>query len=108
MICSILGDGDILYYQRRLFELAENIGVESSCFILDLWDKELTVVYKKLRSLLKLSKKYGIYRFEKATERANYYNQQAVTTIKVILQNKLDHLPLDPNTDIWGQYRLDF
>jgi hypothetical protein len=108
MICSILGDGDILYYRNSLFEIAENIGVESSCLILDMWDKKLTAVYKKFRSLLKLSRKYGIHRFEKAAERANFYNQQTITAIKIILQNKLDYLALDPHTDIWGQYRLDF
>lgn len=108
MISNTLVDLDILYYRRHLFETANKIGVESSCFILDAWEKDITRLYRKYRSLFRLCRTYGKYRFEKAAERANFYNRQEPAILSFVLENGLDRLTLDKRTDLYGQKELDF
>ena len=108
MISSTFVDLDILYYRRHLFEMADKIGVEATCFILDAWEKEMTRLYKKYKSLFRLCRTYGKQRFENAAARANFYNIREPGILSFILQNGLDRLSLDKNSDIMGQQKLTF
>jgi len=108
MTLNTLYDLDMMYFRRHLYETADKIGVESTCFILDALEKDVTRLFKKNRSLFRLCRSYGKYRFEKAAERANFYNKQDPATLVFILKNNLDKLGLDKHTDLYGQQMLDF
>jgi hypothetical protein len=108
MTCSILDNDDQNYYKRRLYERAERIGIEATCFVLDLWDIELKKLYDRFKAILRLTRKYHFTAFEAACERANFYNQLSMSTLTLILKYYLNELPLDADTDIWGQKEFDF
>lgn len=55
------------------------------------------------RALCALSKIYGTNRLDKACKRALYYNLYSFSSVKKILQQNLDQLPVDQtNTDLFG------
>ena len=93
MTCSMLIDDDQIYYKHYLYERAEKIGIEASCFILDLWDVELKKLYNRFKAVLRLTKKYHFPAFKAACERANFYNQLSASTLKLILKYSLHELP---------------
>jgi len=108
MTSSIFEYDDLFYYYHHLCELAEKIGVEITCFILDAFEKDISRIYKRQLALLRLKKKYGPNRLEKAAARANYYNRQNSTYLIWLLQNGLENLPLKNHIDFSGQMHLDF
>lgn len=108
MICNMIDDGNESYYRIHLCTRAEKIGIETTCFILDLWDIELKRLYNRFKTILRLTKKYHYTAFEAACERANFYNQISAPALRMILKYHLYDLPLSHDTDIWGQKFFDF
>jgi transposase len=58
---------------------------------------------RPVRSLIQLSKKYSPQRLVKACQRALLYDTAAYRSVKSILENRLDGLPLDDATQPSGQ-----
>ena len=108
MICNMIVDENQYCYKNYLYTRTEKIGIESTCFILDLWDMELKRLYDRFKAILRLTRKYHFSAFEAACERANFYNQLSASTLRMILKYNLNDLPLDNDTDIWGQKLFDF
>ena len=107
MVISSKSDFDMHYYKKRIVDQAQRIGFHTSCLILQEWDYEIIQIHRKLRRFLRLSKDYSEKRFEKACERAYFYKQERPDIVRYILSRELDSLPLDPNTDIFGQRVLN-
>jgi hypothetical protein len=103
MIISSKSDFDMHYYKKNIIDKAQKIGFNTSCLILQEWDHEIIQIHQKLRRFLRLSKDYSDKRFEKACERAYFYKQETPDIVSYILKRELDLLPLDLNTDIFGQ-----
>jgi hypothetical protein len=101
-------DFNMFYYKKRLLDKAKKIGFNTSCFILQDWDAEILKVYQKLLKFLKIANQFSNARLEKACERAYFYKQDNQETIKMVLKYSFDSLPLNPNSDIYGQYLLCF
>jgi len=99
-------DFNMLYYKKRLLDKANKSGFSTSCFLLQEWDKEIINIYQELRKFLGLAYCYSPERLEKACERAYFYNKDNKDIIKFILKYNFDSLPLNPNTDFSGQYKL--
>lgn len=102
MTYSISVNDNQACYKNRLYKISDRIGIETTCFILDLWDVELKKLYDKLRNLLQLEKKYQPTAIEASCERANFYNQLSPAMLKLILKYFLFELPLDADTNLWG------
>jgi transposase len=58
---------------------------------------------RPVRSLIQLSRKYSAQRLVKACQRALRYDTPAYRSVKSILENKLDTLPIDDATQPSGQ-----
>ena len=101
-------DFNMFYYKKRLLDKANKIGFHTGCFILEKWDTEIIMIYQKLRKILCLANNFSYQRLEKACERAYFYKKEHTDIIKMILKQGLDALPMDLNTDIFGQYKLKF
>jgi hypothetical protein len=108
MTSNIFEYDSIFYYYHHLCELAERIGVETTCFILDSFEKKITRIYRKQLAILRLKNRYGSERLEKAAARANYYNKQNAADLLWLLKNGLEYLPMDNHTDFLGQKHHNF
>lgn len=108
MMCNTLVNENQNQYKNRLLKQVEKIGIEATNFILDLWEMELRRLYDRFKDILRLTKKYHHTAFEAACERANFYNQLSASNLRLILKYYLHRLPLDTDTDLWGQRQFDF
>ena len=101
-------DFNMFYYKKRLLDKANKSGLSTSSFILDEWDSEIKKIYQRLCKFLCLAHHYSTARLEKACERAYYYEKGNRETVRMILKQGLDILPLSPTTDVFGQLKLRF
>lgn len=108
MTSNICKSEDIFFFHRNLSEIAKRIGVETRFYILKRFEKEVRIVYRRHRDILKLKVIFKSEKLEKACARANYYNEQSVTDMIWLLDNGLEELPLNNEIDFFGQKYLDF
>jgi hypothetical protein len=57
-------------------------------------------------SFLRLARRFSEKRLESACQRVLFYGFDSIDMIKTVLTESLDMLPLDSNTDIYGQPEL--
>jgi hypothetical protein len=89
-------------------EEALKIGNNTTTFIRIYWGMELILIYEEINRMLKGIKRYPNARIEKASQRALFYGCKDLGKLKYILNNNLDKLELNENTDINGQKFLEF
>lgn len=87
----------------NILEKVSAIG-PSVCTLVDLtWTTTLWELQSSINSFLYLDKLYSEKRLEAACARALFYTYDSIETVKSILVQNLDLLPLDCDTDIFGQ-----
>jgi hypothetical protein len=70
------------------------------------WASSLHLAESAINSFLRLSRRIAPERLEAACERVLFYGFDSIDMVKTVLMQRLDSLPLDPKTDIWGQPEL--
>jgi hypothetical protein len=84
------------------------IGPYTIDFIRALWAPFTTEAFKQERRLLHLLRDFPAHRFEAACRRALFYDRSPdIELLQIILHHRLERMPLDPATDIHGQFLLD-
>ena len=73
-----------------------------------IWAKWLNRKITEMHTFLRLCWEVSPDRLDRACRRALYYQCLSTSEIKSILEQNLDVLPLSPETDIEGQFKLDF
>ena len=93
--------------KRSLIKQAEKIGPSSAKIAAYVWAYKAIQSYQSGLEFLKLSEKYSYERFEKSCERALFYKYETAEAVELVLQKRLETLPLTYCTDIFGQQRID-
>jgi transposase len=97
------------YDRQRLIEKSAKIGPHTEQLVAALFKyRKHTSVMGSVKGILKLSQKYTAERLEKACTRALYYDEPAYNTVKRILKNNLDLLPLPNPIDSGGTQHYIF
>ncbi len=91
--------------KRCLIKQAEQIGPSSAKIAGYIWAHKAIQSYQTVRQFLKLSGKYTYERFEKSCERALFYKYESADAVELVLQKRLENLPLTYCTDIFGNDR---
>ena len=77
-------------------------------FIRALWAPLTNEALKQEGQLLQLAQNYPAVRFEAACRRALFYEcDPDIQVVHMILERKLERLPLDEATDVFGQFLLN-
>jgi hypothetical protein len=92
----------VLEQQQSLLTAATNIGPATNFIIKLNWAYELENTCCKLRWFLKLADKYSASRLEAAAKRAVFYKLESINLIKLLLEERLDALPLTNEIDFFG------
>jgi hypothetical protein len=71
-----------------------------------LWITGILKAEAAVLSLGRLTRRFSSQRFEAACERVLFYGYNSSRMVKMVLLQKLDLLPLDAATDIYGQPSL--
>lgn len=93
---------------RTTLREALKIGNDTTTYIRIFWGMEMIQIYDEVNRVLQWIKGYSSVRIEKACQRALFYGYYDLEKIKYILKNDLDKLQLNENTDINGQFFLEF
>jgi hypothetical protein len=91
--------------KQALLDCALRYGPGVARIVDHLWVTSLLEVEQEVRRLIQLARRYGATRLEAACQRAVYYRQDKnEAIINWILEKGLDRFPLNPYTDIRGQF----
>jgi hypothetical protein len=93
--------------KQALLDCALRYGPGVARIVENLWVSSLLEVEQEARRLMQLAQRYGTARLEAACQRALYYRRDKTEAIvSWILDKALDRFPLNPYTDIRGQFRF--
>jgi hypothetical protein len=97
------------FLKSVLLQEAHLLGPSVALLVQALWADSIVETARDVYQLLRLPRRYGAQRLEAACKRAAYYRRERNSfTIKWILQEGYDELPLTPYTDICGQWVFAF
>ena len=89
--------------KANLIDQAVGIGPYASAFVRSLWTDSVLAVAHEAHRLFRMIHIYGNERLEATCKRALFYRRVDLMAIDAILRDDLDHLPLNPYTDIKGK-----
>lgn len=92
--------------KTRLMGRASDLGQSVLAFVQALWTADMRSTALHASRLIRLASAYGPARLEAACRRALFYRSGDYATVKRILENHLETLPLNPHADIYGQLAL--
>ena len=93
--------------KQALLDCAQRYGPGVARIVENLWVASLLEVEQEAHRLMQLAQRYGTARLEAACQRALYYRQDKTEAIVGwILDKALDRFPLNPYTDIRGEFRF--
>ena len=93
--------------ENNIFSQAKETGCYTEYFASYIWKQQLSQTCSLLTRFLNL-KRFSSQRLEAACRRSLFYGHYSYEMVLFILKNQLDSLPLDFNSDLYGQLFLDF
>ena len=92
--------------KARIIHRASALGPFVLAFVQSLWTDGVHSTAKGASRLIRLASAYGPGPLEAACRRALFYRCGDYSTVKRVLENHLEALPLNPHADINGQLSL--
>jgi hypothetical protein len=99
-------DADEQQIKYRLLEQASAVGPFLIALVQSLWTEGVLSTARYATRLFPLAKRYGAEPLELACRRALFYRKTDYLTVERILRQDLHTLPLNPYTDVNGQFLL--
>ena len=93
-------EADIL---SRFNQHASSVGPSASIVARIAWTSSIRIAESAVNSFLRLARRISPERLEAACKCVLFYGFDSIDMVKSVIAQKLDSLPLDPKTDIWGQ-----
>jgi hypothetical protein len=90
----------------RINQHASSVGPSASIIARIAWASSIRIVESAVNSFLRLARRISPERLEAACKRVLFYGFDSIDMVKTVLMQRLDSLPLDPKTDIYGQPEL--
>lgn len=87
----------------RILQNASSIGPSATAMARIYWASSLRITESTIDSFLRLARRVSSARLEAACKRVLFYGLNSIDTVETVLLQRLDMLPLDPKTDIYGQ-----
>ncbi len=94
----------VIFYS--LDQLAASIGPCTEILAKIKWTSSIHQAESNIKYFLRLARRMSQERLEAACERVLFYGFDSFDMVRTVLMQRLDSLPLDRNTDIWGQPEL--
>jgi hypothetical protein len=85
---------------------ASSIGPCTAIMARIVWASSIRIAESAINSFLRLERRIPPERLEAACERVLFYGYDSIDMVKTVMTQRLDSLPLDPKTDIYGQPEL--
>jgi hypothetical protein len=91
---------------RRILEEVRSFGPFTTEIFKHIWLNHLRKAESAINSLLRFGYRFPQERFEAACKRVVFYDLASPALVELVLLERLDTLPLDHSTDIYGQRLL--
>jgi hypothetical protein len=90
----------------EIAKTASSFGNSSATIAEIAWAVSMRTTEASIYSFLRLAHRYSGKRLEAACKRVLFYGFDSIDMVKIVLFQKLDLLPLNRKTDIYGQPEL--